>query len=102
MTPIDERMRDLADQAADQCEALANKLTAILDGVDEDGEDEPETLRGLVTDKGRLGLIFAEGGVSHRRTWIYVDAILALSEMIKREPEWDQLLRDIKAERGMR
>jgi hypothetical protein len=102
MTPIDERMRDLADQAADQCEALANKLTAILDGVDEDGEDEPETLRGLATDKGRLGLIFAEGGVSHRRTWIYVDAILALSEMIKREPEWDQLLRDIKAERGMR
>lgn len=87
MLTLDERMRDLADRAADQCEALANKLTAILDGVDEDGEDEPETLRGLATDKGRLGLIFAEAGVSHRRTWIYVDAILALANLIRREPE---------------
>ena len=87
MTPIDERMRDLADRAADQCEALANKLTAILDGVDEDGDDEPETLRGFGRDKDRVGLIFAEDGVSHRRTWVYVDAILALANLINREPD---------------
>lgn len=82
MLTLDERMRDLADRAADQCEALANKLTAVLDGI-----DEAETLRGLGSDKGRAGLIFSEDGVSQRRTWIYVDAILALADLIRRKPE---------------
>jgi hypothetical protein len=86
MLTLDERMRDLADRAADQCEALANKLTAVLDGIDEDGDDEAETLRGLGSDKGRAGLIFSEDGVSQRRTWIYVDAILALANLIRRQP----------------
>lgn len=34
MKTRDEAIRDLADQAADQCEALANKMTAVIDGED--------------------------------------------------------------------
>lgn len=86
MLTRDEHIRDLADRAADQCEALANKLTAVIDGEDEDGEPETETLRGIADDKGRAGLIFAEDG-ANGRTWVYVDAILALARVIKGEPE---------------
>lgn len=87
LTTRDEAMRDLADRAADQAEALANKLTAVIDEVDEDGEAEDETLRGLALDPdGRETLVFAADGVSQRRTRIYVDAILKLARLIKGEP----------------
>ncbi len=82
LTTLDEMMRDLADRAADQCEALANKLTAVIDG-----EDETETLRGIAKDKDRAGLIFAEHDGNGARTWIYVDAILALAKLINGTPE---------------
>ena len=52
LTTLDEMMRDLADRAADQCEALANKLTAVIDGEDEEGEDETETLRDIAKQGG--------------------------------------------------
>ena len=87
LTTLDEMMRDLADRAADQCEALANKLTAVIDGEDEEGEDETEALRGIAKDKDRAGLIFAEHDGSGARTWIYVDAILALAKLINGTPE---------------
>lgn len=85
MKTRDEAIRDMADRAADQCEVLANKLTAIIDGEDEDGEADADRLRGIGYDKGRAGLIFAEDGVDHARTWVYVDAILALAKLLRGE-----------------
>ena len=84
MKTRDESIRDLADRAADQCEALANKLTAVIDGEDDDGELETETLRGIALDKGRCGLVFSDDS-ANGRTWIYVDAILALAKLLNGE-----------------
>jgi hypothetical protein len=86
LTTRDEAIRDLADHASDQCEALANKMTAVIDGEDDDGETEPERLCGIARDKqGRAVLVFAEPGVTNRRTLVYVDAILALAKLLNGE-----------------
>lgn len=84
MKTHDESIRDLADRAADQCEALANKLTAVIDGEDDDGQPETETLRGIALDKGRAGLVFSDDA-ENGRTWVYVDAILALAKLLNGE-----------------
>ena len=87
MKTRDEAIRDLADQASDQCEALANKLTALIDGEDDDGEHEPERLCGISRDAaGRSCLIFAEHDPGQSpRTVVYVDAILALAKLLNGE-----------------
>lgn len=87
MKTRDEAIRDLADQAADQCEALANKMTAVIDMEDDDGETELEGLCGITKDsKGRSCLIFAEDDPSQSpRTVVYVDAILALAKLLNGE-----------------
>lgn len=86
LTTRDEAIRDLADRAEDQCRALGDKLTAILDGEDDDGEEDTEALRGITRDKtGRSALIFSEDGATNRRTWVYVDAILALAKLLNGE-----------------
>lgn len=86
MKTRDEAIRDLADQAADQCEALANQMTAVIDGEDEDGEAMAERLCGIGKDKdGRAVLLFAEPGVTNARTVQYVDAILALAKLLNTE-----------------
>lgn len=84
MKTRDEAIRDTADRAADQCQALADKLTAVIDGEDEDGDEESETLRGIAVDHGRAGLVFAQDGASGR-TWVYVDAIIALAKLLNGE-----------------
>ncbi|MFN3646270.1 MAG: hypothetical protein ACK4S2_07110 [Gemmobacter sp.] len=87
MQTCDEAIRDLADRAAEQCEALADKLTAVIDGEDDDGEAEPERLCGISKDsKGRACLIFAEHDPHQSpRTVVYVDAILALAKFLRGE-----------------
>lgn len=87
MKTRDEAIRDLADQSYDQCNALANKLTAVIDGEDDDGETELEGLCGITKDsKGRACLIFAEHDPSQSpRTVVYVDAILALAKLLNGE-----------------
>lgn len=89
MKTRDEAIRDIADRASDQCEALANKLTAVIDGEDEDGGEELEVLRGIALDNGRAGLVFEQNGM-HGRTWIYVDAILALAKLLNGEVQIPQ------------
>lgn len=83
----DEAIRDMADRATDQCEALANKLTAVIDGEDDGGETELEGLCGISRDgKGRACLIFAEHDPSESpRTVVYVDDILALAKLLNGE-----------------
>ena len=87
MKSRDEAIRDIADRAADQCEALANKLTAVIDGEDDDGETEIEGLCGIGRDSGgRSCLIFAEHDPSQSpRTIVYVDAILGLAKLLNGE-----------------
>lgn len=91
MKTRDEATRDLADRASDQCEALANKLTAVIAEVDDDGEHETERLCGISKDaKGRACLIFAEDEPHQSpRTVIYVDAILALAKLLNGEVQVD-------------
>jgi hypothetical protein len=87
LKPIDEHYRDLAVQATDQCEALARQMDAVLDGEDEDGEPCGERLCGRSRRDGREALIFAEPGVRHQRQVVFVDAILELAALIRREHE---------------
>lgn len=84
MKTRDEAIRDLADRASDQCEALANKLTSVIDGEDDDGDEDFEMLHGIATEKGRAGLVFTQDGASGR-TWVYVDAILDLAKLLNGE-----------------
>lgn len=82
MKTRDEAIRDLDDQASAQCEALAYKLTAVIDG-----EDEAERLCGITRDFARRScLIFAEHEPGQGpRTVVYVDAILALAKLLNGE-----------------
>ena len=82
----DEVIRDLADQARDQSDALGAKMTAILSGIDEDGDEDLDRICGITRDKdGRSMLVFAEYGATTRRFVIYVDSILALAKMLNGE-----------------
>ena len=82
----DEAMRDMADDAKAQCEVLGDKLTDMLDGIDEAGEVENDRLCGITKDsKGRAMLVFAEPGERGRRTVVYVDSILALARLLSGE-----------------
>jgi len=86
MKTRDEAIRDLAELASDQCEALTEKMEAVLDGFDFDGERDREALCGIT--RGRGGcfmLVFAEPGTTGQRTVVYVDAILALAKLLNSE-----------------
>ena len=86
MKTLDEHYRALADSACAQAEELEQMFMDIIDGRDE--EDEPCLVRlcGIRQEPdGRSVMVFAEPGVTHARQIIYVDAILALADLIKRE-----------------
>lgn len=86
MKPIDHHYRDLADKAADQAEAIGNQMTAIIDREDEDGNDFDGWMAGVRAEPdGRTVLVFCESDVSNGRTIVFVDAILALADLIRRE-----------------
>ena len=86
MKTRDEATRDLADHAKDQCEALADKMEGVIDGVDMDGCGDAERLCGITRDRdGRSMLAFAEPGTTGQRTVVYVDAILALAKLLNGE-----------------
>jgi len=88
MKTRDEAIRDLADHAKDQCEALTEKMEAIIDGFDFDGDSDRERLCGITRDRdGRSMLAFAEPVINGPRTVVYVDAILALAELLNGEVE---------------
>jgi len=54
MKTRDEAIRDLADHAKDQCEALFEKMTTVVDGFDFDGERDNEALCGITRDRGLI------------------------------------------------
>jgi len=86
MKTRDEAIRDLADHAKYQCEALTEKMEVIIDGFDFDGERDREALCGITRDRdGRSMLAFAEPGINGPRTVVYVDAILALAKLLNGE-----------------
>lgn len=87
MKTRDEAIRNLADHAKDQCEALSRKMGAVIDGLDDEGEQEDEKLRGIGRDRsGRAQLVFAPYGPAlGQRTIVYVDAILALAKLLNGE-----------------
>jgi len=88
MKTRDEAIRDLADHAGDQCEALTEKMEAVVDGFgfDFDDERDREALCGITRDRdGRSMLAFAEPGTTGQRTVVYVDAILALAKLLNGE-----------------
>ena len=82
----DEAIRDIADEAKDQCESLTNKLSDVLEGFDEDGEADKDRLCGIAKDKtGRSMLVFSEYGQPGRRYVVYVDKILSLARILNSE-----------------
>ena len=86
MVTIDQHYQDLAMRAADQAEALSSKMQAINEGYDDDGEPETERLCGVLREKdGRTTMVFADTAAPRQRTVIYVNAILDLADMIRRE-----------------
>lgn len=87
MKTRDEVIRDLAERAQDQCEALFDKMYAVIDGVDDEGDLEDERLCGIGRDgDGRFQMVFAAIGAPRgRRTIVYVDAILALAKLLNGE-----------------
>jgi len=84
MKTRDEAIRDLAERASDQCEALTEKMEAVVDGFDFDDEADREALCGILLDgfDGRSMLVFAEPGTTGQHTVVYVDAILALAKLL--------------------
>lgn len=90
MKTRDEAIRDWAERAQDQCEALYSKMESVVSGFDEEGDEEFERLCGIgKDDDNRAILIFAEPGVTRQRTVIYVDAILALAKLLNGEVQVD-------------
>ena len=90
MKTREQTIEMLAERAADQCNALAEKFRAIIDGEDNEGEEENERLCGLGLDMlDRTSFIFADPCLPRRRTVISVDAILSLSKIISSEVQVD-------------
>lgn len=86
MTTIDEKYRDLADRAQQQCEALGDQFSAVIDGEDEDGDPIEMTMDGVRTERdGRRVIQFSEVDVPNGNIVVYVDAILELADLIRRE-----------------
>lgn len=87
MKTRDEAIRDLADRARDQAEALYEKMAAITEGYDIEGEPEFDQLCGIGKDRdGRAQMIFAEPGAPKgHRFVVYVDCILALAKLLNGE-----------------
>jgi len=88
MKTRDEAIRDLADSAKDQCEALADKMTAVINEMDDYGNPEPDVLRGIAKHEhfGRAILVFtADDAPKGHRHVIYVDDILALAKLLNGE-----------------
>jgi len=87
MKTRDEAIRDLADEAKDQCKSLADKMTAVINEMDDEGEPETDVLRGISKDfDGRAMLVFtADDAPKGHRHLIYVDDILALAKLLNGE-----------------
>ena len=86
MKTLDQHYSDLCDRAQEQAEALGNQFAAILDGEDEDGEECTLRLCGVRVEKdGRRAMVFMDPAATHARQIVYVDDILALADLIRRE-----------------
>jgi len=86
MKTIDEKYRNLADSARDQAEELERIFSDIIDGQDEEDEPCRERPCGIRKEPdGRSVFVFAEPGIQNARRIVYVDAILALADLIRRE-----------------
>lgn len=85
LKPIDEMYRDFCDCAVEQCAALGAQMNAIIEGEDEYGNDFDGWMNGTRREPdGRVVMVFLERGETQRQV-IYVDAILALADLIRRE-----------------
>lgn len=87
MKTRDEAIRDLAERAQDQAEALYEKMAGIVEGFDFVGDPELDQLCGIGKDRdGRAQMVFAEqGDTSGNRFVVYVDCILALAKLLNGE-----------------
>jgi hypothetical protein len=87
MKTRDEAIRDLAERARDQAEALYEKMESIVEGYDVEGEIELDQLCGIGKDSdGRAQMVFAEPGVTNgNRFVVYLDCILALAKLLNGE-----------------
>ena len=87
MKTRDEAIRDLAERARDQAEALYEKMASIAEGFDLEGNPEFDQLCGIGKDRdGRAQMIFAEQGApTGNRFVVYVDCILALAKLLNGE-----------------
>jgi len=86
MKTRDEDIRDLASNAKDQCEALLDKMEAVIDGLDNEGEPEDERLCDIGKNRnGHSQMVFAAPGTTDQRTVVYVDGILALAKLLNGE-----------------
>lgn len=81
--PIEDSYAQLAEFARTQCEALVEQIERNEDDLN---PDEPEKLRGISRDnKGRAYLAFSSDDRPRERQIIYVDAIMDLADLLRRE-----------------
>ena len=86
MQTIDEKYRSLADRAQQQCEALGDQFSAVIDECDDEGEPLEMQFDGVRVEKDkRIVMQFSEPDVGNSNIVVYVDAILALADLIRRE-----------------
>ena len=85
ITPIAEHYQNMDELAQAQCAALFDQLNGT-DDEDFDPSDEPQVLQGISRDnKGRAYLVFASDYRPREHQLIYVDAILNLADLLRRE-----------------
>lgn len=82
---IEETYEQMAELAQGQVKALMEKFEEIRDP--EDPSDEaPEALQGITQDKnGRAMLVFRSQDAPRQRSIVYVDAIMDLADLLRRE-----------------
>ncbi len=80
----------LAGGRAGEGNGVAEKVRGVIEGEDNEGEEENERWCGLGLDmRDRTSFIFADPCLPRRRTVISVDAILSLAKIISSEVQVD-------------
>ena len=89
---IDEAYEQVAERAGGQIAALLDAFQEI----EEPSDDAPESLQGITKDRdGRAMLVFQSPDTPRQRSIVYVDAILDLANLLRRERVIDDDLENL-------
>ena len=84
---IDDQYEQLAELAHAQCEEI-EKTFQIINDPEDPSDEAPERLQGITRTSppmDRAALVFQSPDTPRQRRLVYVDAILDLADLIKRE-----------------